>query len=745
MRLLVFLFVWGLLQPCFGQFGFERSNHIPVQVGGETLRMPWAGGLNYAQFSQIDMNFDGRPDLFVFDRSDDQVRIFHSLNDGLGNYFQEAPQYRQAFPSDMRYRATLVDYNGDELPDIFTYGIGGVKVYRNVGSMATGHQWVLAKNLLYSNYYGTMGNLYVSSSDLPAIIDVDGDGDTDILTFHIGGDRVEYHKNMSMENYGIPDSLEFVLKNECWGNFREDESTNSIMLNSNVFPCGSAGGNVDNPEMTVPGGDDRDLRHAGSTLLALDMDNSGVMDLILGDIAFPNLVLLTNGGAEPNTNSTMSAVDVNFPSTTTSANISLFPAAFFVDADHDGKKDLLVCPNAKIVSENQHSIWRYRNLGTNEIPNFVYQQNDFLQDQMIDAGSGSVPVFVDVNGDGLTDVLVANLFAYKATLDKESKLMYFQNTGTATSPVLTYVEDNKFNLAGLGLGLRLIPTFGDMDNDGDLDMFVGGDNGHLHYFQNTAGAGQPMTFAAPVTNVQDAGGATINVGSFSAPFVTDVDRDGLVDLLIGNKNGTIHYYRNTGSAGTFQFTLVNASWGQVNVSEGSPDGYAVPFLIDMNDKWHLFVGSRNGKFNYFTDIEENMEVGAVFTNLSAGFSSIDVKGYSAFTMKDLDGDGNLELLVGTDLGGVELFEADPNSNVSLDEFLVQPEWTIFPNPFDQQLTILDVPADGQMFWYTLQGTLVRKETLKSGTNLLDVSTLPKGVYLVELTSAGKIVRKTLIK
>lgn len=744
MRLIAVLVILGLVPGVFGQFGFERSNHIPVSVGGITLRMPWAGGLNYAQFAQIDMNFDGRPDLFVFDRSDDQVRIFLSLNDGTVNYFQEAPQYRHAFPSDMRYRATLVDYNGDGFPDIFTYGIGGVKVYRNIGSEAVGHQWTLAKNLLFSDYYGTQGNLYVSSSDLPAIIDVDGDGDVDILTFHIGGDRLEYHKNMSMELYGVPDSLVFVLRNECWGNFREDETTNSILLNSNVFPCGSAGGGIPNPEFTLPE-ESRDLRHAGSTVLALDMNNSGVMDLVLGDISFPNLVLLTNGGAAPNTNSSMTSVDYNFPSNTTSSNINLFPAAFFVDADHDGRKDLLVCPNAKIVSENQRSIWRYRNLGTNAQPNFVFQQNDFLQDQMIDVGTGSVPVLVDVNGDGLQDLLVANFFTYKPQLDKESKLMYFQNTGTASAPVFTYIDDNRFNLSALGLGLRVIPAFGDLDGDGDLDMLVGGDNGRIHFFRNVAGPGMPMSFAAPITNVTDALGAQINVGSFSAPFIADVNRDGLPDLLVGNKNGTIRYYQNTGSSDVVEFTLINPSWGEVNVSPGSPDGYAVPFLIEVDEKWHLFVGSRNGKFNYYTDIEENMESGAMFTNLSAGFSSIDVKGYSAFTMGDLDGDGNLELFVGTDLGGVELFEADPNSTVSTPLISSENEVACYPNPFDQQLTVRNLPGEGQLVWYTLQGAQVRKELLIAGDNVLDVSDLPRGVYLLEIWSLGKLYRTTLVK
>jgi hypothetical protein len=100
-------------------------------------------------------------------------------------------------------------------------------VYRNVGNATDGLQWVVEKTLVRTNYLGSNSNLYVSSIDIPAYVDVDGDGDIDVLTFHIGGQRVEYHKNMSMENYGIPDSLEYVLMNECWGSLSK---TNLLIL-----------------------------------------------------------------------------------------------------------------------------------------------------------------------------------------------------------------------------------------------------------------------------------------------------------------------------------------------------------------------------------------------------------------------------------------------------------------------------------------------------------------------------------
>ena len=90
-------------------------------------------------------------------------------------------------------------------------------------------------------------------------------------------------------------------------------------------------------------------KHSGSTILAIDIDNSGVLDLVVGDVSYPNLNLLINGGTAPNTNSAMISNDNTFPSNSLPANMQVFPAAFWLDTDFDGKKDLIVGANAKNI------------------------------------------------------------------------------------------------------------------------------------------------------------------------------------------------------------------------------------------------------------------------------------------------------------------------------------------------------------------------------------------------------------
>jgi len=123
----------------FGQFGFEFDASIPVIRSGDTLDNPWGGGLNYPQFSDFDYDFDGDLDLFVFDRSSNNVRVY-TQEGTTEKYYQLAYGASEDFPSELRYRATLIDYDGDGRKDLFTANLSGVRVYRNVGDQVNGLQ-----------------------------------------------------------------------------------------------------------------------------------------------------------------------------------------------------------------------------------------------------------------------------------------------------------------------------------------------------------------------------------------------------------------------------------------------------------------------------------------------------------------------------------------------------------------------------------------------------------------------------
>ena len=108
-------------------------------------------------------------------------------------------------------------------------------------------------------------NILVTYADYPAITDIDNDGDLDILTFWGMGAFVEMHKNLSMEKYGVPDSLDYEKTENCWGHFAENEESNEITLDT----CFGA------KEKFIPNNKDR---HAGSTFLVIDLDGDNDKD-----------------------------------------------------------------------------------------------------------------------------------------------------------------------------------------------------------------------------------------------------------------------------------------------------------------------------------------------------------------------------------------------------------------------------------------------------------------------------------
>ena len=740
-----FLFFVSVCFSGNSQFAFNYVDSISVIHGGNVLKMPWAGGLNYIQISDIDYDYDGDMDLLVFDRSQNQVKLFERYQEAGVSSYRFDPYGKDLFPDDMRYRLFAIDYNGDNKKDLFTYGIGGLKVYKNMGDASNGMSWELAKELVYSDYWGVELNLYVSSTDIPAIVDVDNDGDIDVLTFHIGGQYIQYHQNKSMELYNHADSLVFELRNECWGKVREDVSTNTLYLDDQTPPCED--GNVPNPGIVKPEISDdlqEEKAHAGSSLLALDIDNSGVKDLIVGDVAFTNLNLLINSGSEVNANSPMISVDPSFPSNSIPVNTQLFPAAFYVDVDFDEVKDLIVAPNAKNVSENETSVMKYKNTGSNLNGNFVFETNEFLQEDMIDYGTGSIPKFVDIDGDGLTDMFIAHFFAYKPVLSKESRVAYYKNTGTLNSPEFTLIDKDFQNLSSLNVGLRMVPAFGDINGDSKIDMFLGLEDGTLVYFENNSTGSSP-TFSAPVYNYTDNNGNLIHHGLYATPQLFDLNKDGLLDLIFGVKTGEIIYYQNTGSASNPEFTLVTSLLGGIDVSDLTPDGYPVPNFFSHNDTTYAIIGCIDGTLKFLKDIDNNIDDGDYFTFIDSSFLNMELGAYSSAYVLDIDNDTDLDLFLGQDLGGIFHLENEPGSNLGVQEHLYAPRIEIYPNPFNHIVHIKQIGPvkDEHVTLCDYSGKLIRQFELTSQEFEIDLSFLDQGMYVLHFVQSG--VQKKISK
>ena len=738
---ILLMLLLAFVQKGYSQYYFnQNSDKKDISVSDELkkeFQFPWAGGMNSCQFSEIDLNLDGIQDLFVFDRNGNRCLTF--LNGGavgLSDYTY-APEYAELFP-EMSDWVILADYNMDGKADIFTYSPGwaGIKVYKNTSETTLEFQLEVYP-YLKSFQGGGYVNILVTYADYPAITDIDSDGDLDILTFWGLGSFVEFHENQSMDLYGIPDSLDFIETSTCWGHFAENDESNIIYLDT----C-----NINKEKSPPEKGD----RHTGSTFFVLDLDGDQDKDLVLGDVDYPNLIELINGGTIDE--AYMISQDTAFPSYDQPINLFSMPLATSIDIDNDNVREMLVSPfdPSLITSENYNSVWLYNNIGTNEIPEFQFVKDNFLQDEMIDMGSGAYPVLADYDQDGLTDLFVSNFGYYIYSYYGPgmflksvywSNIALFRNSGSATNPEFELITRDFSSLHQLH-EKGLYPTFGDIDGDNDLDMISGYSKGKLMYLENIAGPGQPMDFADPVLDYQQ-----IDVGSYSTPQLIDLNEDGLLDLAIGEQAGNLNYYENNGTAQNPVFNYVTDSLGKVFVADYtiSYDGYSTPrFFKDQQDKFKLIVGSEKGKLFYYKDIEGNLE--GEFTESDSLFviigevpMEIDPGIRTAAAISDLDQDGYLDLIAGNYSGGLNYFSGaeQPGVNAVNNEAFNGNQIRIYPNPssgkFNVILPNVDYPVIISVF--NIYGKeMLEQVSTKVNSTKIDLSSFPSGIYLIKFSS-----------
>ncbi len=722
------------------QIQFLRVDTVPVMINTQTLLFPWSGGINYGQFSDIDLNQDGTMDLFVFDRTGNKITTY--INTGTPNQvdYKLAPQYVWDFPL-LHDWVLMRDYNCDGKMDIFTAYSGsspGISVWKNISTLATGLQFQLVANPIKSNVTPNSTNslqtLWVTNVDIPAIRDVDNDGDLDVLTYEGSGVHVEFHRNMSKENFGTCDSLKFRLQTSCWGDFAENTLNANLTLNDTCPAPPITNGNPNN-DYSV-----QHNLHNGSCLECINVNNDNDQDILIGDISNQYMTYGKNGG--DSAFAKMDSVDTRYPNYDSTLTMFIWNCAFHVDVDNDGKKDLIMCPNASNSSENHKSCWYYHNTGTNTNVKAQFVKDNFLQDEMIELGEGSFPRFFDYDADGDQDLFIGNYGYYNSSGTYPSKIALYKNIGTTNTPSFKLLTDDFINLyASTSNIVCPVPTFGDLDGDGDKDLIIGDATGKLHYYRKDPGPADNFVFVS--NNYMG-----IDVGNYSTPQLVDVDRDGKLDLLIGEQSGNVNYYHNIGTTTVANFALTTPLFGNVIVNQtGFTTGYSVPYLWDNSGTYTLLVGSERGFLFRFDNIDGNLTGNFTLTDSLYVTSREGLR--IAPWMGLLNNDTLPDLIIGNYSGGVSLFFGDLLNGV--DQFgIPSSEFGIFPNPTSTNFTLTnslhqtDLPATFTIL--NMAGQIVLQKEIISSTEQIDVSEFSAGIYICSLQGKSGVVshRKLVI-
>ena len=295
------LFLLAVL-PFFSeaQLAFRFNDSIPVTQYGNTLANAWTGGINYAEWSAIDINNDGFKDLFMFDRSNNRAMIM--INNGASNpsAFHYDDSFKTHFPRFNGW-ALLYDYNFDSYPDLFTANRmnNGIIQYKGSYDVVNGYIFTCVDSVMQYNY-GTSqhSNIPESGYLVPDFNDIDNDGDMDIIAHPsqcVG--TYSFFRNNAVEHGHSPDSLnDYTLETNEWGRF---------VLLSGVI---SAYAKVDHyhdttcPVLAAPTpvnwSQDEAARRDDtySSLMTIDLDGDGDKDALIGDSQAINVLAVYNNG-----------------------------------------------------------------------------------------------------------------------------------------------------------------------------------------------------------------------------------------------------------------------------------------------------------------------------------------------------------------------------------------------------------------------------------------------------------------
>ncbi|HVN83643.1 MAG TPA: FG-GAP-like repeat-containing protein [Candidatus Binatia bacterium] len=357
----------------------------------------------------------------------------------------------------------------------------------------------------------------------------------------------------------------------------------------------------------------------------VDIDGDGDLDVFIGGFD-GRMVYFENTGTA--TAPAFAAPRFNPFGFDTTNNNRTHPT--FVDIDGDGDFDAF-------VGGDLPGVYFYENTGSRTSPAFAAPNaaNPF---GIGTTTTGSVPTFVDIDGDGDFDLFVGELF----------QVTYFKNTGSSTAPAFASGVGNPFGLIPNGVMSAVgpvKPSFADLDGDGDLDAFIYWNNGFDRFYYPNTGSSTAPAFAFNATMMDPFG--LVYIGGELPPVFADMDGDGDLDAIQGTSYGNTVYYRNSGNSAAPAFAVSFANpFGIGNLGYSTNPAFAD---IDGDGDADAFVGRAGGDIVYLKNTGSSVAA-AFAASVSNPFGITSVYsgglGSSSPVFVDIDGDGDLDLFVG---------------------------------------------------------------------------------------------------
>ncbi len=692
--------------PVKAQLTYTFQNDIAVTEDNILLAQPFSGGFIAPQYSIIDLNLDGINDLFIFDRSSGKISTFLFLEEK----YVHAPHYESFFPTGLKNWALLRDYNCDGKMDLFTSSIFGMSLHENTSVDKL--KFVLKPQTIFTEGSNGQTNLQVSGLDLPAIIDVDNDGDIDILNFNFAtGGGIEFHKNMSVENTGLCD-LELVRTTKRYGDF-EECTCETYVFGTNECPTGG-----------------REEHSGGKSLLSLYHSSNVTQDLLIGQ---ENCLL---PGYLPNIGTInlakMNSVSFDFPDVNQPLRME-YPAFYQVDLYNNGSDDLIATPNSYVADGTQ----KY------ELLSNLYQKDSqgkyslitdsFLKDEMIDIGHKAAPVFTDLDFDGDEDLLIGT-----GKNGIGATIWMYENTGSLTSPSFKLETKDFIGLKEEGLESLKLQIF-DVNKDGLPDLVI------FKIVNNQLISEAFLHSGNPIKPYSKANMLTLSLPeltTWDTPYYFKLGFQ--TGLLIGKQAGNLEYYTTKDNLTAANWVKISASYLDIEVdfnkrnlriivadfnANGTND------MLSVNDSREILV------YDNFLDENNPQIIKGIVENTNTSFN-LNFGNLAIPTSANLFGTLEPTIAFGLLQGGLQILKnTEGTDGGNKLNFKV----IVYPNPVEIHQVLIQTNKNAKVRVLDAAGKIVVKQfNAVAGEELELQLLLEKGIYFIEATTDKKEKNTTRI-
>jgi len=231
---------------------------------------------------------------------------------------------------------------------------------------------------------------------------------------------------------------------------------------------------------------------------------------------------------------------------------------------------------------------------------------------------------------------------FKGKIASSLVLLIFLSSLSANESLRIPTFEEPAAIASAAASSRAVPALADLDGDRDLDLILGDADGTLQFYENTGDILSASLSAAASASVD-----AIDVGDRAAPALADLDHDGDMDLIVGGADGGVNYFRNDGNAFSPNFVALT---GGDNPFDGlGVASNAVPTIgdIDYDNLLDVLVGAADGAVKYLSNTGTVVAPAfIVLTGADSFLDGVDFGDDAAPSLGDFDGDTDVDLVVG---------------------------------------------------------------------------------------------------